>query len=513
MDTDERQLFNNEALSNKDDRNSKKVKMIDLLPQLAASCLMYSLVIQAGINMSFASVLISQLGDENEIKMDTKTASIIGSIWSISLPFGAISSGFLMDRFGRRKIGLFLCVPFFLAWILVSMSQSLTQIYLARILAGICCGLTAVSVVYSAEISYKTFRSSLLCMNSVWVSFGIFSTYLLNYFHLNWRLIGWIYAGVSLLSMALILIVPESPHWILYFNDKLSDEQKFSQLKSCVAWIYRSPKIASVQYDELIQNYERHNEEQRTNQNEQQHWINGIKLPQVYKPLIILVILFLLQQLSGGYILIFYTINIFRNLGSEFLTSVDENLASLLLGTIRLIMAIIAAVLSQRCNRKTLLYASTIGMTLFAYLAAIKMWNSEHVGHSFFSKASNNSQVVPVETEASNFGNYFLLTCILAYILFASLGILIIPWTCIAELYSIKYKASFGGLTVAIAYILMSMVLKVFPFMIDSLDIYVIFFIFGTSSLLCCIFVYYFLPETHRKTFSEIENYFIGRNQ
>lgn len=210
--------------------------------------------------------------------------------------------------------------------------------------------------------------------------------------------------------------------------------------------------------------------------------------------------------------MIFYTINIFRNLGSEFLTSVDENLASLLLGTIRLIMAIIAAILSQRCNRKTLLYASTIGMTVFAYLAAIKMWNSDHVGHSFFSKTSNVTQAVPVESDTSNFGNYFLLTCILAYILFASLGILIIPWTCIAELYSIKYKASFGGLTVAIAYILMSAVLKVFPFMIDSLDIYIIFFIFGTSSMLCCIFVYFFLPETHRKTFSEIENYFIGRN-
>lgn len=242
--TDERQLFNNEALSIKEDRISRKVKMIDLLPQLAASCLMYSLVIQAGINMSFSAVLISHLCDIGDgIKMDTKTASIIGSIWSISLPFGAISSGFLMDKFGRRKIGIFLCIPFFVAWILISMSQSLTQIYIARILAGICCGLTAVSVVYSAEISYKTFRSSLLCMNSVWVSFGIFSTYLLNFFHLNWRLIGWIYAAVSLVSMLLILIVPESPHWILYFNAKSSDEQKFSQLKSSLAWIYRSPKV------------------------------------------------------------------------------------------------------------------------------------------------------------------------------------------------------------------------------------------------------------------------------
>lgn len=260
----------------------------------------------------------------------------------------------------------------------------------------------------------------------------------------------------------------------------------------------------------MLQTYEEQKDARGTNHNEQQHWITGIKYPQVYKPLLILVVLFLLQQLSGGYILIFYTINIFRNLGSDFLTSVDENLASLLLGIIRLVMALIAAILSQKCNRKTLLYISTLGMTLFAYLAAIKMYNSDHHSHSFFSK--NSSISGEAIDEASSMGNYFLLTCVLAYILFASLGILIIPWTCIAELYSIKYKANFGGLTVSIAYVLMSIVLKIFPFMIDLLDIYAIFLMFGTSSLLCCIFVYYFLPETHRKTFSEIEKHFTGES-
>jgi MFS family permease len=249
----------------------------------------------------------------------------------------------------------------------------------------------------------------------------------------------------------------------------------------------------------------------RTNQEEQrQHWTSGIRHPQVYKPLIILIILFLLQQLSGGYVLIFYTINIFRNLGSEFVTSVDEKLGSLLLGTIRLIMAIIAAMLSQKCNRKTLLYISTIGMSAFAYMTAIKMWSINHHGNSLFLKQANTTHIPLASDEASNFGNYFLLTCILAYILFASLGLLIIPWTCIAELFPIKYKANFGGLTVAIAYVLMSVVLKVFPFMLESINIAIIFAIFGSASLICCIFVFFYLPETHRRTFSEIENYFTG---
>lgn len=224
----------------------RHVKLIDLIPQLIASSLMYLPVIQAGINMSFASVLISQLSDTNEILIDTNRASVIGSIWAISLPFGAITSGFLSDRYGRKRIGTLICIPFFIAWLLITNSSSVLTIYIARIMAGICCGITTCCVVYTAEISYKTFRSALLCMNSVWVSFGIFSTYLLNYFHLNWHLIGCIYAGVSLLSMLLILVVPESPHWLLFFNKNVREEEKLVQLKKCLSWFYKDTEVSFV---------------------------------------------------------------------------------------------------------------------------------------------------------------------------------------------------------------------------------------------------------------------------
>lgn len=236
----------------------------------------------------------------------------------------------------------------------------------------------------------------------------------------------------------------------------------------------------------------------------------------MFKPLLILFVLFLLQQLSGGYVLIFYTINIFRNLGSDFAASVNENLASLLLGSIRLVMAIVAAILSQKCNRKTLLYISTLGMSLFALATASKMWWSmDESGHSLFLRqaANQTNTISRIENSSSSFGNYFLLISILSYILFASLGLLIIPWTCIAELFPTKYKAKYGGLTVALAYVLMSIILRIFPFMLNSMRISTIFFIFGASSLVCGIFIYFFLPETHRRSFTEIENYFIGKKQ
>lgn len=67
------------------------------------------------------------------------------------------------------------------------------------------------------------------------------------------------------------------------------------------------------------------------------------KEPQVYKPLIILLFVFLFQQFSGCYVLIFYTINIFRNLSSNFSKKINENMALILLGSLRLIMSVIAS--------------------------------------------------------------------------------------------------------------------------------------------------------------------------
>lgn len=222
--------------------------------------------------------------------------------------------------------------------------------------------------------------------------------------------------------------------------------------------------------------------------------------------------MFLLQQVSGGYVLIFYTLNIFRNLGAEFLNSVDERLALVLVGSIRLIMAIIAAALAQKCNRKVLLYVSTIGMGIFAFVAAHQMLHIEDTAHSLFLKRGSNVTITTAESSSFT-SNYLLLLCILGYMLFASLGILIIPWTLISELFSIKYKAKFGGASVAIAYILMSIVLKFFPFALEVFSISVIFTTFGSMSFLCGVFIYFYVPETHRKTFAEIELHFVGRKE
>lgn len=52
----------------------------DALPQILASCIIYCLVIQAGINMSYSAILLPQLLDaDSPIHVSTEQASWIGA--------------------------------------------------------------------------------------------------------------------------------------------------------------------------------------------------------------------------------------------------------------------------------------------------------------------------------------------------------------------------------------------------------------------------------------------------
>lgn len=163
--------------------------------------------------------------------------------------------------------------------------------------------------------------------------------------------------------------LPESPNWIVALSQKKSNSEALVALE----WIYRkrhvnrqkkllinlrlcsqaqkhfflfsfSVQLSTFYYHQLIDNENvKANRLENEDTDEDKTLLELSKEPQVYKPLIILLFIFLFQQLSGCYVLIFYTINIFRNLSLNFSEKINENMALMLLGTLRLIMSVIAS--------------------------------------------------------------------------------------------------------------------------------------------------------------------------
>lgn len=80
-----------------------KLTLKDSLPQVVGCCAINLVVIQAGINMSFSSILIPQLSaPESDIEIDLDSSSTVASIVTLSIALGALFCGPLMDKFGRK---------------------------------------------------------------------------------------------------------------------------------------------------------------------------------------------------------------------------------------------------------------------------------------------------------------------------------------------------------------------------------------------------------------------------
>lgn len=75
----------------------------------------------------------------------------------------------------------------------------------------------------------------------------------------------------------------------------------------------------------------------------EKYWLRLFSASRIYKPFILLIALFLFQQISGPYVIIFYAIDLFVKIGGQFGDHINEYGAMLMLGVLRFIMSILCA--------------------------------------------------------------------------------------------------------------------------------------------------------------------------
>lgn len=481
---------------------SKSIKWSDAIPQIIATCIADLTVVQAGINMAYSAILLPQLSEtSSSIKIEREAASWIASLVAISLPLGSLSVGPLMDKFGRKALLMTSFVPFFISWLLIGTARNVGTIYFSRVLAGIGAGLTTVALVYVSEITHLQFRPMLLGLNSVFVSLGILVTYFLGLFF-NWRVIALIFCAFNAASLLCIIFLPESPYWIVTFkpgNDVNAARKSFK-------WVYKNEGIADVLFANLMSSRlastsTNSKRDVEILSNERDSRFSIYKKPIVYKPLLILLVLFLFQQLSGAYVIIFYALELILKIGGNFGDVINEYGTLVLLGLIRFVMSIIASGFSRRFGRRPLMFISGIGMTVFTLTAGLYMYYEEATNQ----KHIKDNGILPGKSD-----EIFLLFCLFGFVSFSALGYLVIPWTLIGELLPTEVKGILGGFVVSVAYVLMFGVVKIFPFAMDLFGIQGLFYLFATTSFLGVVFIFIFLPETFGRNFAEIERYFVN---
>lgn len=148
-------------------------------------------------------------------------------------------------------------------------------------------------------------------------------------------------------------MLPETPAW-------LASRGRTDEAKEALLWLRGPGSSADKEYRELCEANAKREEEKES-------LLRALHTPSVWKPFLILIAFFTLQQLSGIYVILFYTVNVLKDIGID----VNEYAASVGIGIIRLFASILGVGLANSFGRRTLAFVSGFGMTAAAMGVAL----------------------------------------------------------------------------------------------------------------------------------------------
>ncbi|KAJ8984016.1 hypothetical protein NQ317_012239, partial [Molorchus minor] len=479
------------SLSNYEGRSFKT-----LLPQIYAAMIVALYHIVVGVSLAYSAILIPSLdrnvtdgnstnsSDSGEIIATKDECSWIASVVVIVVPLGAIIGGFFMDSIGRLNTIKLAAIPSVIGWSLIASATNVPMIIAGRLLTGFASAWgTSPAIVYITEIARADMRGSLISSAPTFASLGMVICFLKGWF-MHWRTVAWLSNIYAIVPCLLIFFIPESPAWLV-------SKGRIEQAAHSLRWINkyqpqpenRNESLAELQLNQLQKEHQQKLEAQSQREAGIMSVVKEFFKPTGYKPILLLLGLFLMQQFSGIYMTLFYSIDFFRNVGS----TINPYLASVLIGTVRMIMSCVNTFMLRTFHRRPLIMASGVGMAICMGLSGLFTY--------WILNGTSTENWIPV-------------VLLLLYVITSMVGLLPIPWTMTAELFSIEIRGVAHSIAYSMANVLMFIAIKSYIFLTEAFGPAGIQWFFAVVSIFASVYVFLFLPETHGKKLSEITGYF-----
>jgi sugar porter (SP) family MFS transporter len=401
----------------------------------------------------------------------------LGLGWAFSsLLFGCVLGSFiagrLTDRYGRRRLLIFVAVLFAMTSIGTAAAGSFTSFVAARFLGGLAVGaVSLLSPMYVSEVSPPTIRGRLGAMYQMSIVTGILTSYGINYLLRNtgpgnWR---WMFlTGVlpSAIFLAFVLLAPESPRFLALTGKY---DAAFHVLERI-----GGTDTARAQLDEIIASL--HTGEKT--------W-RALLRPGVRRALIVSAFLAVLVHVSGINTVIDYAPAIFQSAGWK----IDTALAStFLVGITELLFTVASLWMIDKYGRKPLYIGGSLGMAIALVLLVITVIT----GH---------------------FQGYLVLALILAYLAFFCACIGPVFWTLVPEIFPNDVRGAAMTFPVLIQWVANALVVLLFPYAFHVIGKTITFGFLAAMCLCQALFTWFTVPETKGKHLEEIESYWTSEKQ
>ena len=384
--------------------------------------------------------------------------------------FGALFSGALSDKYGRKKVLLLSGLLFTLSALGSAVPDNLTQFVLARFIGGLGVGSASMlSPLYISEIAPAQIRGMLVTLYQLAIVFGINIIYIVNYLIANthdqvWNVqLGWRYMlgseGIpAILFFVLLFFVPESPRWLVKEN--------------------RSEEALKI-LNKIDRPEETHRilEEIKETVNEEKGSFLDLFKPGIRKAMVVGSVLAFFSQVTGINAIIYYAPEIFKQVGFG---SESALFQTMIIGFVNMLFTLVAIRFIDYWGRRTLLIWGISGMV--SCLLGMGMF--------FYFEITSGS---------------LLLLFILGFIASFASSLGPIPWVLISEIFPTKTRGTAMSFSIVILWLGVVLITQFFPVLLSLFGGAFTFWIFMINALILLIFTLIFIPETKQKTLEEIQ--------
>ena len=377
---------------------------------------------------------------------------------------GALGSGALADKFGRRKILIWIGLLFTVSSIVTAIAPDPYTFSFFRFLGGIAIGASSVVIpTYISEISNAGNRGKLVGLYQFNIVFGILIAFVSNYFlkgfggDNDWRYMLGILGVPSIIYSILVFSVPESPRWLITKKDDTDTARK----------ILSRIGIADIENEITEIKASAHQSVNTPNE-------KSSLLDKKYKRIISLAFLLaFFNQLSGINFILYYAPEILERAG---LASKDSLYNSISIGGINLIFTFVGLYLIDRIGRKTLLLIGSLG-----YIISLAF-----VAWAFYHHSSST----------------FLMVSLMAFIASHAIGQGAVIWVFISEIFPNKLRAQGQSFGCGVHWVFAAIITLITPVFLDADDgifkdnPWPIFAFFSFMMVLQLLWVIFKVPET-----------------
>lgn len=423
-----------------------------------------------------APVLPTLYEPDNWLVITSEQGSWVSSLLALGAMVGALPSGKMADKLGRKKSLLILAAPFLLSWLLIIVSSHLWLINVARFIVGVGVGASCVLVpTYISEVAETSTRGTLGALFQLFLTVGIVAVYILGSL-VGYTALAIICALVEVVFLGSFFFMPESPHWLV------------SQMRKPEANIVMAVLRGDV-YDpsEELASMQRAAEEAAA---KKASFFDLVRTVGARKALLASCGGMVFQQMSGINAVIFNTFTIFQAAGS----SLPSDVAAIIVSLVQMIMSGVAALIVDRAGRKPLLMLSS-GFMALCLIA---------LGY-YFKMKDDGSDVASL--------GWLPLTSLTLFMIAFSIGLGPVPWMLTSELFPAETKANASGVAVTLNWFLVFLVTKTFPMMTLQMGMGGTFWLFAAIMVIATVFTFFLVPETKGKTMEEIQDELNGKSK